>query len=99
MVIQYFLDIRSSIGDRLSCKLTDTAQLSWASLDSMLSHILSNIRLDSVDGHQVLRVCEVQSRLVKLWLRHKLSQIDLLWLDVPQTVTARLIHLAVDEGH
>ena len=65
----------------------------------MFSHILSNIRLDSVDGHQVLRVCEVQSSLVKLWLRHKLSQIDLLWLYVPQTVTVGLIHLAVDKGH
>ena len=49
----------------------------------MFSHILSNIRLDSIDGHQVLRVCEVQSSLVKLWLRYKLSQIDLLWLYVP----------------
>lgn len=64
----------------------------------MLSHILSNVRLDAIDGNHVFAVGEIEGSRLKIGLGYKLFQIYLLRLNMPQ-VGGPLAHFTVHKGH
>ena len=74
------------------------SQLFRSGFNCMFPDIFSDVRLDPINGDHVFGVCKIECGLVELGLRHKIFQVDPLWLNMPQIVGAR-VHLAIDERH
>ena len=78
--------------------MTWISQLTHGSLNTMLSHILSNVRLDAIDGNHVFTVGQIEGCRLKIGLGYKLFQIYLLRLYMPQ-VGGPLAHFTVHKRH
>lgn len=70
--------------------------LTW--LNPKLSNVFSDLRLEAINGDQVLRVGQVESCCLKLGPMNILLQIYLRWLNKPQ-VLVLMGHFLVDERH